>query len=305
MKKSIFAIAALAAVLAIAILHNKRLPEGRPIEPRQGTLSYDADIDFLAVEISAIGAQVPFLAPLAADTIRDCGMMKDLFKEAFVASPGVSFDFILRIHEDPFREKPVPKYPESKKLVKRVITGTPYDYVAFEGCCFDGFSPESRMRETYTRLAYADPHQLAPEALEMLRQGQLKSYESARPYLVRYFSQRPAGEMEELYEFERKNRASFIAGELPTLTTLLSHIYADRLSGNKIQDLAKSINRLRSAYAVAVVLKKLRDSKASYGAVVYGYLHDEDFKHISAKLGLRGRLVNATSYTWDEIARMR
>jgi len=277
----------------------------RPIVSHPDVLSFDAEIDMLAREMTAVRGQIPAMSVIATDTLRDCDLMRKLFAEAFVPSPNVRIDFILRIHQDPMGQIPVPKYPESKNLVEKTIQRNSYDMVGFEGCAFDGFSLESKLRETYSRLYYTDPQTFTPTVREWHAKGLLRNYETVRPHLVRFFEGAPRSEVDDLHDFERHSKSSFIAGELATLTVLMGYIESRRLTSPNIGSLVKTIHRLRSAYATATLLKRLKDTHATHGALVYGYLHDTDFVEISSKLGLQGRLCNATSYAWDELAKMR
>lgn len=241
------------------------------ITPHVAAVSFDLDLDQLVAAMTVIGERVPQLSKLSSETVSDCGRMRALFKRTLVYSPDLHIDFIMRTHQDPLGEFVYAKYAHSFGLVRTALLRERYDAVCMEGSIFDGFGSDVRYKEVQARAecvgAKFDPTNIDKANAEL--DGWL----------------------------ELENRGiRFKAGEDVCLDMIMSEVISGNLSiqGPARERLIDIVQRLRSAYVVAKLIDDLRTSKGHTGAVVFGYLHEKDFRDIASRLGLKARILDTS-----------
>lgn len=281
-------------------------PEYKEVQKTQGSLNFEPELDRVIAGMKVFAKQLPQEAVLASDVIKECESMKVLFRESFT-SPKGSIDFILMVHSDPLNRVD-PKVSKeqgfdidhSRELVFRTILKNKYDLVAVEGSCLDGFSLEAKKREVFKRLRY---HQREPLARSLIARGvNIDSYDSVQRYITPLVKLKITNDWS---EFEKKTTSSFVAGESAPFTSLLGKFLSGEIYAERTDLIIESLQRLRSAYVLAKTIHDLKRTSSERAAIVFGFLHKDDFIKMASVLNLEARICDATGVDWDKVKKRR
>ena len=269
------------------------------IESNVRPVSFEEDFEYVIGKMRALRAMSNRLGDLARDAIRELSDMRKMFAEVFIGPRSVRIDFILQAHEAVLGMANVSGFNPavSRQLVKRLILENRYDFVVTEGAVFDGYAPEVRSREIFSRLKYARGSSLWNSLVHS--GANPNNYESARPHLQKLPS---TGSIDSWFDLEVQSGALFLGGEIVTLTVLMSALLEGKVKIADPKTLMSHVQRLRSAYPVAKVITHLQESDKS-SAIVFGFLHQNDFREIASSLGLTSTTHNATGVEWERIRR--
>lgn len=275
------------------------------IAPSKKDLSLDTDLDYLIAKMKSLGEQLPNEKTFASDVTTECLSLRALFNDSFNSSAKCSVDFILQVHPDSLGKIRKRGFDEilSQSLVSSVVLKNKYDLVAFEGSVFDGFSLDSLGQEILARLKYQLKSPLFKALLDRgLNPRNEADYHKIKPILAGLISSsNQSGRVDKWIKLEKEQKGLFIGGESLLLTTLIHRILTGEIGTPQQQDLIKKIQRLRSAYALAITIKRLRDTQRKRGAVVFGFTHDDDFREFSSSLCLDSKVYNATGAKWQKL----
>jgi hypothetical protein len=220
-------------------------------------------------------------------------------RESLVPS-NASVDFILQAHEDPLGKIDFAKLgfdpSKSRSRIVRVLEGD-YVHVLVEGSAFDGFSWSSRVEEMAGRMRYEwrDP------ALHSLGAAGLRKMAEAS---VDRFDKNPYGPLTFWTELDKRSSASFKAAESLPILVLQGKFISREISATRAKEQIESLHRMRSAIALAKAIRASKEASGGRVAVVFGFLHEKDFREMASALGIRARIYNATGTDWAKIRSM-
>ncbi|MDO8590695.1 MAG: hypothetical protein Q7R65_01815 [bacterium] len=288
---------AIIGILAWSVLVKRTDTPFETVQISIKPVKFDANLNYLVSQLKSLGSQLPKHADFASNVIHECESMRSLFTESFQSPVQGSIDFILQVHPNYVGGLNSPGYdPErSRGLVSKIILENKYDIVTFEGSGFNGFSVESRLKEVLARLKYQPE---SPLYQGLVQKGiDPSSYEQARPHLLELLASRKiSGPWDEL---EKKTATSFMAGESVPLTILMAKIMSGEIGHSDSKSLIENVQRLRSEYALAKTIKDLKAKSAKHAAIVFGFLHEKDFKNLASALGINAKVYNATGVEWE------
>ena len=234
------------------------------------------------------------------NVILECSNLNTyLSEELGKSTDGLSVDFLLIIHPDARRglNPQITDLPsKSFKLYSEHILSKKYEIVVFEGSVFDGFDAETQLLEVNARIAYFPT---SPLYKMMVQNGITPGSSQAIPIVRKGIASTKTDSTERLFELQvlaEKNGAKFLSGELLAIHMLEGRLLGI-LSGQRTleyEPIRAKVSRLRSAYAVAKVLHDLRERHQSRGAIVYGFLHSNEFKEFADRIGFNNTLIDLT-----------
>ena len=269
----------------------------KTVDAYPGSVSLDHDLDFIQSAMQSLASSMPEHVQLARDVFAQCEAARKLFAEQFKPFPGASVDFVLWIHR-PAIEGSGKATPEqinqSFELAAGHILKERYDAVAFEGeTCSPGVDANVFATEIWYRQESPMALTLRSCGIDTRSPRDVKEFFAANSQCGGMFSGH-----EKFYRLAQNSPVTFVNCISPEIDSLEFLVMSGLLQASAEQQVIDSLNRIRSEYALACVLKTMREKDLRRGVIVFGYRHEPDFRTLASKIGLQSRIYNATGMSW-------
>ncbi|MEI6842990.1 MAG: hypothetical protein WCK48_00550 [bacterium] len=285
-------------VLGIAVVYIPRLFKQTDVgvcevvQQTTGAVNLDRELDYIIEIMQVVSKRSPQESLLASDVINECERLRTSFKALSNSETKGSIDFLLQIHEDATTGQAVRFDPsQSRKLISDFIQKNKYEMILMEGSSLDGFSPVAEAMEIFGRLKY---EKNSPLASFLRDQGvDVTSPMQTVPKLVELLRGRWTSQ-NDWRKIEADTSANFVAGESLPFTALMAKLVNREFPVSNTRSLITSLSEMRSAYVVTKALRDMQATGKTNVAIVYGFVHEDDFRSIISKFNVKARICNTT-----------